>query len=77
VKAKTSMVEYFKKSRKRKFKRDIMSTKFKSPVYNVIAVPMDKIEANDYNLIMWPKEKWIYCIKASNAMVTPCQLFVL
>jgi hypothetical protein len=45
-----------------------MSTKFKSPVYNVIAVPMDKIEANDYNLIMWPKEKWIYCIKASNAM---------
>jgi hypothetical protein len=32
-----------------------MSTKFKSPVYNVIAVPMDKIEANDYNLIMWPK----------------------
>jgi hypothetical protein len=31
MKAKTSMVEYFKKSRKRKFKRDIMSTKFKSP----------------------------------------------
>jgi len=26
-----------------------MSKKFKSPVYNVIAVPMDKIEANDYN----------------------------
>lgn len=24
-------------------------TKFKSPVYNVIAVPLDKIEANDYN----------------------------
>ncbi|MBK7988365.1 MAG: ParB-like nuclease domain-containing protein [Ignavibacteria bacterium] len=23
--------------------------KFKSPVYNVIAVPMNKIEANDYN----------------------------
>jgi hypothetical protein len=42
VKAKTSMVEYFKKVG-RKFKRD-MSTKFKSPVYNVIAVPMDKIK---------------------------------
>lgn len=26
-----------------------MSNKFISPVYNVIAVPMDKIEANDYN----------------------------
>jgi len=26
-----------------------MKTKFKSPVYNVIAVPIDKIEANDYN----------------------------
>ena len=26
-----------------------MSKKFKSPVYNVIAVPLDKIEANDYN----------------------------
>lgn len=26
-----------------------MSKQFKSPVYNVIAVPMDKIVANDYN----------------------------
>ena len=26
-----------------------MSKKFTSPVYNVIAVPIDKIEANDYN----------------------------
>jgi len=26
-----------------------MSKKFKSPVYNVIAVPVEKIEANDYN----------------------------
>lgn len=26
-----------------------MSKKFKSPVYNVIAVPVDKIQANDYN----------------------------
>lgn len=26
-----------------------MSKKFVSPVYNVIAVPVDKIEANDYN----------------------------
>ncbi len=26
-----------------------MSKKFKSPVYNVIAVPLEKIEANDYN----------------------------
>lgn len=26
-----------------------MNKKFKSPVYNVIAVPMDKIVANDYN----------------------------
>lgn len=26
-----------------------MSKKFKSPVYNVIAVPIEKIEANDYN----------------------------
>jgi hypothetical protein len=49
------MVEYFKKSRKRKFKRDIMSTKFKSPVYNVIAVPMDK-NRTITTLIMWPKE---------------------
>ena len=26
-----------------------MNNEFKSPVYNVIAVPIDKIEANDYN----------------------------
>ena len=26
-----------------------MKTKFISPVYNVVAVPIDKIEANDYN----------------------------
>lgn len=26
-----------------------MKNKFKSPVYNVIAVPVEKIEANDYN----------------------------
>lgn len=26
-----------------------MSKKFKSPVYNIIAVPVEKIEANDYN----------------------------
>ena len=29
--------------------RDSDMTEFKSPVYNVIAVPVDKIEANDYN----------------------------
>jgi len=26
-----------------------MNKKFKSPVYNVIAVPIDKVESNDYN----------------------------
>ena len=26
-----------------------MKKEFRSPVYNVIAVPMEKIEANDYN----------------------------
>ena len=26
-----------------------MKNKFKSPVYNVIAVELDRIEANDYN----------------------------
>jgi hypothetical protein len=68
------MVEYFKKSRKRKFKRDIMSTKFKSPVYNVIAVPMDKIEANDYNLIMWKMDLLYQSIKCDGYSM---QLFVL
>jgi hypothetical protein len=74
VKAKTSMVEYFK-SRKRKFKRDIMSTKFKSPVYNVIAVPMDKIEANDYNPNHVKREMDL--LYQSIKCDTPCQLFVL
>ena len=26
-----------------------MKKEFKSPVYNIIAVPIDKIESNDYN----------------------------
>ena len=32
-----------------KFQKKNYMSKFKSPVYNVISVPVDKIEANDYN----------------------------
>jgi hypothetical protein len=74
VKAKTSMVEYFKKSRKRKFKRDIMSTKFKSPLQCYSGANGQK-EANDYNPNHVAKRE-MDLLYQSIAMA-PCQLFVL
>jgi hypothetical protein len=48
-----------------------MSTKFKSPVYNVIAVPMDKIEANDYNPNHVAKRE-MDIVSKHQMRVTPC-----